>query len=194
MTLSFYYIGSNVVILRRVEMRCTYQISWSDLIACLRSHGTKLLRLSEGFVIWPLRHWTKTRNVSFCSITVVSTGRSNQESPRELTVNVSADGSLFKKMMSTSHNSACQATGISHRWQIQLQVTVKKNTSSMILSHFSKALVFVWNPGSPHYFLFTANSKRPIKTGLVYNNHEWLWAITMKTIYGSLHRSSVCVV
>ncbi len=39
--------------------------------------------------------------------------------------------------------------------------------------------------------LYTANSKRPIKTELVYNNDEWLWALTMKTIYGSLHRSSV---
>lgn len=51
MTLSFYYVGSNVVILKWAEMSYTYQISWSDLIACLWSHGVvcNLVLLLEHF-------------------------------------------------------------------------------------------------------------------------------------------------
>lgn len=56
MTLSLYYEGSNVVILKWAEMRYTYQISWCDLIVCLWSRGTMqaitqnaLLRCSERF-------------------------------------------------------------------------------------------------------------------------------------------------
>lgn len=46
MTLSFYYAGSNAVILKRAKMRHTYQISWSHLVSCLWSHGTWQLGLS----------------------------------------------------------------------------------------------------------------------------------------------------
>lgn len=40
--LSSYYAGSNVVILERAEMRRTYQVSWSDLVACLWSRGSSV--------------------------------------------------------------------------------------------------------------------------------------------------------
>lgn len=42
MTLSFYYAGSNAVILKWAEIRHTYQVSWSHLVACLWSHGSSV--------------------------------------------------------------------------------------------------------------------------------------------------------
>lgn len=67
----------------------------------------------------------KVEMFHFCSITVVSAGRSNQESPRELTVNVSADGSLFKKWCQPHTTAPVRQQGLvtggkfSCRWQLR---------------------------------------------------------------------------
>ena len=190
MTLSFYYAGSNVVISNGAGMWYTYQISWSD---CLFVVPWRKLRSLATHVYLP-------RNISFLQLNGrgLNSGTYCKRLHRVFIVSKSDD--------THTYNWSWKENGISHRWRIQLlqRFLLERKMCVMFqapgfnsqkFSLFSKGLEFVWNSESSLYWAssHTATSKGPIKMGLVYNNDEWLWAITMKTIYGSLHRSSVCV-
>lgn len=188
MMLSFHYVGSNAVILKWAEMRCTYQISRSDLIARLWSHGPSCTVCHPLLSPGHLKRSESTGQRKFF-ISAAHVEDSGDRLGADLTRMKSA-GQIRQEPKMTVRSLIQMVV-----WgdQYLLQVAAKNkcppepNVQQIKSCHSPQR-----SSESSHYWAsLQGDLERPMETALVYNNDEWLWAITMKTIYGSLHRHGV---